>query len=313
MRTAPACSTSRTWARSRPRARTPQRSSSACSPTTCAGSRGRRPVRAAVPRGRWRARRPLHLPPRRPLPDGHERRQPREGPRLARAARRRLRRRRGRPLRPTTRCSPCRGPGPRARRRPHRRRRCRARMPRASARWRAWRCSCAAPATPARTGSSCCSPRTAPGGLGRARWRAGASPGRPRRARHAAARGLLPPLRQRPERGPRADRGRARAGAASEATGFIGSDAVARGAQHGTAEKLVPFAFDGPGIPRQGNPVVGGGEVTSGTFSPCLENGIGMAYVPAASADAGHADRDRRSRHGRAGRGREKPLYRKGA
>jgi aminomethyltransferase len=26
--------------------------------------------------------------------------------------------------------------------------------------------------------------------------------------------------------------------------------------------------------------VVGGGEVTSGTFSPCLERGIGMAYVP---------------------------------
>ena len=38
----------------------------------------RRAVQRAVPRGRRRARRPLHLPARRrPLPDGHERRQPR--------------------------------------------------------------------------------------------------------------------------------------------------------------------------------------------------------------------------------------------
>ena len=31
-----------------------------------------------------------------------------------------------------------------------------------------------------------------------------------------------------------------------------------------------PSPIDGPGIARQGNPVIGGGEVTSGTFSPCL-------------------------------------------
>ena len=39
---------------------------------------------------------------------------------------------------------------------------------------------------------------------------AGADARRPRRARHAAPRGLLPPLRQRPVRGPRPDRGRPR-------------------------------------------------------------------------------------------------------
>ena len=66
-----------------------------------------------------------------------------------------------------------------------------------------------------------------------------------------------------------------------EETGFIGAEAVAAARKNGTQEKLVPFAIEGQGIPRQGNPVVGGGEVTSGTFSPCLERGIGMAYVPA--------------------------------
>ena len=45
--------------------------------------------------------------------------------------------------------------------------------------------------------------------------------------------------------------------------------------------------IDGAGIARQGNPVIGGGQVTSGTYSPCLERGIGMAYVPAERAEPG--------------------------
>ena len=68
--------------------------------------------------------------------------------------------------------------------------------------------------------------------------------------------------------------------ACKEATGFIGSEAVAAARAAGPAEKLVPFKLTGPGIARQGNPVVGGGEVTSGTLSPCLGIGIGMAYLP---------------------------------
>jgi aminomethyltransferase len=72
-----------------------------------------------------------------------------------------------------------------------------------------------------------------------------------------------------------------------EQTGFIGAEAVRAARENGTAEKLVPFALTGPGIARQGNPVVGGGEVTSGTLSPCLEVGIGMAYVPTARAQPG--------------------------
>lgn len=86
------------------------------------------------------------------------------------------------------------------------------------------------------------------------------------------------------------DRGPIGAGlgwACAEATGFIGADAVAADRAHPPAEKLVPFMIEGPGIPRQGNAIVGGGEVTSGTFSPCLERGIGMAYLPRALAEPG--------------------------
>jgi aminomethyltransferase len=72
-----------------------------------------------------------------------------------------------------------------------------------------------------------------------------------------------------------------------EGTGFIGSEAVTAARAAGPAEKLVPFTIEGPGIARPGNPVVGGGQVTSGTFSPCLERGIGMAYLPAESAQPG--------------------------
>ena len=72
-----------------------------------------------------------------------------------------------------------------------------------------------------------------------------------------------------------------------EATGFIGSESVASARAAGTAEKLVPFLIEGPGIARPGNPVLDGGVVSSGTFSPCLERGIGMAYVPVERSEPG--------------------------
>jgi aminomethyltransferase len=98
-----------------------------------------------------------------------------------------------------------------------------------------------------------------------------------------------------------------------EQTGFIGSDAVAQARSDGTPEKLVPFAIEGQGIARQGNPVIGGGVVTSGTFSPCLERGIGMAYVCSARAEPGtHIEIDVRGRT-RPAVIESKPLYRKGA
>jgi aminomethyltransferase len=98
-----------------------------------------------------------------------------------------------------------------------------------------------------------------------------------------------------------------------EATGFVGADAVARAREEGTAEKLASFKIDGPGIPRQGNPVLAGGEpagvVTSGSFSPSLEIGIGMAYLRAELAEPGAAiEIDVRGKR-RPARVASKPLY----
>jgi aminomethyltransferase len=72
-----------------------------------------------------------------------------------------------------------------------------------------------------------------------------------------------------------------------EHTGFIGSETVAAVRAAGPDQKLVPFTIEGQGIPRAGNPIVPNGQVTSGTFSPCLERGIGLGYVPAGSAEPG--------------------------
>jgi aminomethyltransferase len=110
------------------------------------------------------------------------------------------------------------------------------------------------------------------------------------------------------------DRGPIEAGlgwCCKEDTGFIGAEPIREARASGTAEQLVPFVLTGPGIARQGNPVVGGGEVTSGTLSPCLEKGIGMAYLPAGKTEPGTAfEIDVRGRT-RAAEVRAKPLYRK--
>ncbi len=115
----------------------------------------------------------------------------------------------------------------------------------------------------------------------------------------------------------------------AEATGFLGSGAIATARAEGTAEKLVPFVIDGPGIPRAGcgvlSPSEGAsisdssrpsegeaiGEVTSGTFAPSLERGAGMAYVRADLAEPGtEVEIDVRGRH-RPARIASKPLYRR--
>jgi aminomethyltransferase len=98
-----------------------------------------------------------------------------------------------------------------------------------------------------------------------------------------------------------------------EQIAFVGSEAIAAARATGAREKLVPFTIEGPGIARQGNPVIGGGEVTSGTFSPCLERGIGMAYVSSERAAAGtRIEIDVRGRT-RPAVVQRKPLYRKGS
>jgi aminomethyltransferase len=73
---------------------------------------------------------------------------------------------------------------------------------------------------------------------------------------------------------------------------FIGREELAKAKESGTANKLVAFRMKTKGPPprphyavwREGERI---GEVTSGTLSPSLNEGIGMAYVAAAHAKAG--------------------------
>jgi aminomethyltransferase len=94
-------------------------------------------------------------------------------------------------------------------------------------------------------------------------------------------------------------------------TEFTGVERLRAIKTAGPAQKLVPFAMTDKAIPRQGMAVVGGGEVTSGTMSPMLEVGIGLAYVPAASAKSGtELVIDVRGKE-RRGVVEKKPLYKK--
>jgi aminomethyltransferase len=99
----------------------------------------------------------------------------------------------------------------------------------------------------------------------------------------------------------------------AEQTGFLGSPAIARARAEGPAEKLAPFKIEGAGIPRQGNVVIFDGEeagvVSSGTFSPSLEIGIGMAYLRPDLAEPGtEVEIDVRGKR-RQARIASKPLY----
>ena len=65
---------------------------------------------------------------------------------------------------------------------------------------------------------------------------------------------------------------------------FSGAQELREVKARGPARKLVPFVLDEKAVPRTGMAIEGGGEVTSGTHSPMLDRGIGLGYVPAASA-----------------------------
>ena len=271
-----------------------------------AAARGRRPVQRDLPRGRRRARRPVHLPAGRvPLPDGHQRRQPRARPGVVSGPRQASSTSTWSTGATTSRCSPSRVPQARAAAAGPRRRRAAAAhalLPAHGA--PESRCSSAAPATPGEDGVELLLDPASAATVWDALLAAGATP---------AGLGARDTLRLEvcfhlygndlsEERGPieaglgwcckeadRLHRLRARRPDARRR---------ARRAAGGVRDR-------GLGIARQGNPIAGGGVVTSGTFSPCLKRGIGMAYVPSERAEPGTAleidvrgtTRTRRGRH----------------
>jgi aminomethyltransferase len=72
---------------------------------------------------------------------------------------------------------------------------------------------------------------------------------------------------------------------------FNGRAVLAEQKAKGASRKLVGFEMVGRGIARHAYPVFADGAscgaVTSGTFAPFLQKGIGLCYVPAARATAG--------------------------
>lgn len=73
--------------------------------------------------------------------------------------------------------------------------------------------------------------------------------------------------------------------------GFIGKQALAQKKSAGLTRKLVGFTLAEKAFPRQGYEIRANGctagTVTSGTYSPSLEKGIGMGYVTLAQARVG--------------------------
>lgn len=69
---------------------------------------------------------------------------------------------------------------------------------------------------------------------------------------------------------------------------LIGREGLARIKDADPLRKLVGLLVDdGGGVPRPGFPIRGGGQLTSGTFSPTLKRNIAMGYVAPAQAEPG--------------------------
>jgi len=71
---------------------------------------------------------------------------------------------------------------------------------------------------------------------------------------------------------------------------FIGRDVLVRQLEEGTGERLVGFELVERGVPRHGYDICtrdgeAVGAVTSGTFSPTLQKGLGLGYVPVSYAE----------------------------
>jgi aminomethyltransferase len=92
---------------------------------------------------------------------------------------------------------------------------------------------------------------------------------------------------------------------------FTGVDELRRIKEAGPERRLAAFVMEERAVPRQGMPILEGGEVTSGTHSPMLDRGIGMGYVPAELAAPGtELTIDVRGRHRKA-RTVKKPIFRR--
>jgi glycine cleavage system T protein (aminomethyltransferase) len=92
---------------------------------------------------------------------------------------------------------------------------------------------------------------------------------------------------------------------------FTGANVLREVKERGPQRKLVPFAMEDKAVPRQGMAIEGGGEVTSGTHSPMLDRGIGLAYVPTPAAALGtELSIDVRGRS-RAARVVKRPIYKR--
>ena len=72
---------------------------------------------------------------------------------------------------------------------------------------------------------------------------------------------------------------------------FVGAEALRKQKEKGVRHKLVGFVLKERGFPRHGYEVrangQGAGEVTSGTVSPSLDKGVGLAYVATEASKAG--------------------------
>jgi aminomethyltransferase len=77
----------------------------------------------------------------------------------------------------------------------------------------------------------------------------------------------------------------------SERTDYIGAEIIQRVKAEGPQRKLMGIMLQERGVPREGYPVlIEGqpvGQLTSGVYSPTLERGIGMAYLPVEYAQPG--------------------------
>jgi len=71
---------------------------------------------------------------------------------------------------------------------------------------------------------------------------------------------------------------------------FVGRDAMLKAKEAGLSRKLIALTLVGPGVPREGYPVLCDGKevgyVTSGTMSPSLKRGIALALVETSAADS---------------------------